>query len=61
MLVSGFLASYQPSGAPAGQANEMRVEVVYQTVGGSPIPARVNVDDNNLRINSVLDGCTVNP
>jgi hypothetical protein len=62
LLVSAFLASIQPPGVPADQAKEMHVEVEYQTVGGSPIPSRVNIDvTNSGTLNSVLDGCTVNP
>jgi len=62
LLVSGFLAYIQPPGVPLDQAKEMHVEVEYQTVAGSPIPARINIDiPSSITLNSVLDGCTVNP
>jgi len=62
LLVSGFLAYIQPPGVLVDQATEMHVEVEYQTVTGSLIPARINIDmPSGATLNSVLDDCTVNP
>jgi hypothetical protein len=62
LLVSGFRAHIQPPGVAREQATEMHVEIEYQTLGGSPIPARINADvANSGTFNFVLDGCTVNP
>jgi hypothetical protein len=62
LLVSAFKAHIQPAGVPPGQAQEMQVEIEYQTLGGFPIPAKINMDVvNSGTFNFVLDGCTVNP
>ncbi len=62
LLVNAFLAKIQPPGASPEQAQEMRAEVEYQTFGGYPIPAKLNIDvSNTATLNFVLDGCTVNP
>lgn len=60
LLVTSFVAHIMPAGATAEQANEMHVNIEYQTVDGFPIPAKLNLEELNHGIfNFVLDGCTV--
>lgn len=62
LLVNGFLAHIQPPSTPADQAEEMHVDIEYQTVSGFPIPAKINVDVvGQGKFNFAFDGCTVNP
>jgi hypothetical protein len=61
LLVNAFHAQIQPSGVQPGQAQEMNVEIEYQTVDGFPIPARISMQVVNVGdFRFVLDGCTVN-
>jgi hypothetical protein len=61
LLVSGFHAHVQPPGVQPDRAQEMNVEIDYQTLRGFPIPARINVDVvNSATFNFLLDGCSVN-
>jgi hypothetical protein len=60
LLVKGFQAHVQPAGVPPDQAEEMHVDIEYQTLDGFPIPARLTMDVTNTgKFNFVLDGCTV--
>jgi len=60
LLVKSFQAHVQPAGVPADHAQEMRVDIEYQTLEGFPIPARLNMETTNTgQFNFVLDGCTV--
>jgi len=60
LLVKSFQAHVQPAGVPADRAEEMRVDIEYQTLDGFPIPARLNMETTNTgQFNFVLDGCTV--
>lgn len=62
LLVSAFQAHIQPPGVAPDKATEMHVEIEYQTLDGSPIPAKINMDvANSGTFNFVFDGCTVNP
>lgn len=59
LLVDAFQAHIQPPGVPA---QEMRVEIEYQTLGGKLIPAQVKMNVASTKtFNFVLDGCAVNP
>jgi hypothetical protein len=59
-LVKSFQAHVQPAGVPPEQAQEMHVDIEYQTLGGIPIPSRLNMEMTNTgNFNFVLDGCTV--
>ena len=61
LLVNAFLAHIQPPGVPPDQAQEMHVEIEYQTLRGFLIPAKINMDVvKSGTFNFVLDGCTVN-
>lgn len=62
LLVSRFAARIGPENATAGQAQEMHVEIYYQTIGDFPIPSRLNMEVVGTGIfNFKLDGCRVNP
>jgi hypothetical protein len=62
LLVSAFQAHIQPPGAQSNQAQEIHVEIEYQTLKGSPIPSRINMEAlNSGTFNFAFDGCTVNP
>ena len=62
LLVSRFAARIGPENATAAQAQEMRVEIYYQTIGDFPIPSRLNMEVVGTGIfNFKLDGCRVNP
>jgi len=62
LLVNHFLAHIQPAGTPAEQAEEMRMAIEYQTVGGFPIPARLSMEVVNTgTFNFMLDSCVANP
>jgi hypothetical protein len=59
LLVKSFQAHVQPAGA-ADQAEDMHVDIEYQTLDGFFIPARLNVAiANSGTMNFVFDGCTV--
>ncbi len=61
LLVSAFHAHLQPPGVQPDRAQEMNVEIDYQTLRGFPIPARIKVDVvNSATFNFLLDGCSVN-
>jgi hypothetical protein len=60
LLVKSFQAHVQPAGVPPEQAQEMHVDIEYQTLEGFPIPSRLNMEMTNTgNFNFVLDGCTV--
>jgi hypothetical protein len=60
LLVNGFKAHILAAGAPTDKAQEMLVEIEYQTIQGFPIPAKLNMSVVNTgNFNFVLDGCTV--
>jgi hypothetical protein len=60
LLVKSFEAHVQPAGVPPDQAEEMHVEIEYQTLEGFPIPSRLNMEVANTgNFSFVLDGCTV--
>ena len=60
LLVKSFQAHVQPAGTPADQAEDMHVEIEYQTLDGFPIPSRLNMTvTNSGTFNFVLDGCSV--
>jgi hypothetical protein len=62
LLVSRFVARIGPAKISATDVQEMDVEIYYQTVGGFPIPSRLNVDVVGTgTFNLKLDGCRVNP
>lgn len=62
MLVDSFMAHIQAPGKTPEQAEEMRVQVGYQTVDGDPIPARLNLEVVGTGIfNFGFDGCKVIP
>ncbi len=61
LLVKSFQAHVQPAGSPADQAEDMHVDIEYQTLDGFPIPAKLNMEvANSGTFNFALDGCTVN-
>jgi len=61
LLVNAFHAQIQPLGVQTGHAQEMNVEIEYQTVRGFPIPARIGMEVVNVgNFNFLLDGCSVN-
>jgi len=61
LLVNAFLAHVLPAGAPASQTQEIRVGIEYQTIGGTPIPARLKMSVvHSGTFNFVFDGCNVN-
>jgi hypothetical protein len=60
LLVKSFQAHVQPAGSPASEAQDMRVDIEYQTLDGFPIPSKLNMDvANSGTFNFVFDGCTV--
>lgn len=60
LLVKSFQAHVQPAGVPAEQAQEMHVDIEYQTLDGFPIPSRLNMQVTNTgQFNFTLDDCTV--
>jgi hypothetical protein len=60
LLVKSFQAHVQPAGVPPEEAQEMRVDIEYQTLEGFPIPSHLQMDVANTgKFNFVLDGCTV--
>jgi hypothetical protein len=62
LLVNGFLAKIQAPSTPADQAEEMHVEIDYQTVTGFPLPSEINVEVvGQGKFNFALDGCVANP
>jgi len=47
---------------PEAKALKMHVEIVYRTLDGFPLPARLNMRVVGSGVlNFVLDSCTVNP
>jgi hypothetical protein len=61
LLISSFHAHIQPPGVQPDQAQEMNVEIDYQTLHGFPIPAKILVAIANTgTFNFTFDGCTVN-
>ena len=62
LLVSGFKAHILPSGASPDQAQEMKVDIDYETVDGLLIPGHLVMEVVGTGIfNFALDGCTTNP
>lgn len=62
LLVSRFLARIGPENATAAQAQEMHVEIYYQTIGDYLIPSRLNIEVVGTGVfNFKLDSCRVNP
>jgi hypothetical protein len=60
LLVKSFQAHVLPAGVPPEQAQEMHVDIEYQTLEGFPIPSRLNMEMTNTgNFNFTLDGCTV--
>jgi hypothetical protein len=60
LLVKSFRAHVQPADSAPDQAQDMHVDIEYQTLDGFPIPARLSVEIPNSRtMNFVFDGCTV--
>ena len=61
LLVKSFQAHVQPAGAAPDQAQDMHVDIAYQTLDGFPIPAHLNMQvANSGTFSFVFDGCTVN-
>ena len=59
LLVNEFQAHILPAGTPPEQAQDMQVSIVYQTLDGFPIPARLNMAVvNSGTLNFVMDGCS---
>jgi hypothetical protein len=62
LLVNGFLAKIQTPSTPADQAEEMHVEIDYQTVTGFPLPSNIDIEVvGQGKFNFALDGCVANP
>jgi hypothetical protein len=60
LLVKSFQAYVQPTGGQPDQAQQMHVDIEYQTLEGFPIPSRLNMEMTNTgKFNFVLDDCTV--
>ena len=60
LLVDHFRGSVQHTGASAGQQQELRAGVDYQTIGGFPIPARLELDvAGQGAFHVTLDECRV--
>jgi hypothetical protein len=58
LLVSGFRAHVVPAGTSADQAQDMDVDVDYQTINGFPIPDKLNMDVIGTgKFNFTFDGC----
>jgi hypothetical protein len=61
LLVNGFKARILAAGDPPEKAQEMLVEIEYQSIQGFPIPAKLNMSVVDTGIfNFVFDGCAVN-
>jgi len=62
LLVNGFQARIQSPSDPPDQAEQMHVEIDYQTVSGYPIPSRISMEVIGTgKSDFTLDGCKVNP
>ncbi|HXR40028.1 MAG TPA: hypothetical protein VN776_13080 [Terracidiphilus sp.] len=62
LLVNAFQARIQGPSDPPEQAEQMHVEVDYQTIAGFPIPSRISMEVvGQSKFDATLDGCTVNP
>jgi hypothetical protein len=62
LLVNGFQARIQAPSDPPDQAEQMRVDIDYQTVSGYPIPSKISMEVLGTgKSDFTLDGCTVNP
>lgn len=62
LLVNGFQARIQAPSDPPDQAEQMRVDIDYQTVGGYPIPSKISMEVVGTgKSDFMLDSCTVNP
>jgi hypothetical protein len=62
LLVNGFQARIQSPTDPPDQAEQMHVEIDYQTVSGYPIPSRISMEVIGTgKSDFTLDGCKVNP
>jgi hypothetical protein len=62
LLVNGFQARIQAPSDPPDQAEQMRVDIDYQTVSGYPIPSRISMEVIGTgKSDFTLDSCTVNP
>jgi len=62
LLVNAFLAHIQAASASAAEAEEMHVEIDYQTLGGFPVPSKIEMQISGQgKFNFALDGCKVNP
>jgi hypothetical protein len=60
LLVNGFEVNILPAGAAPEKAQKMHVEIEYQTVDGSPIPAKLSLHAlDSAIVDFTLDGCTV--
>ncbi len=58
LLVSGFRAHVLPAGTPPDQAENMNVDIDYQTINGFPIPDKLNMEVIGTgKFNFTLDGC----
>jgi hypothetical protein len=61
LLVNGFRAHILPAGTPSSQAQDMKIDVDYQTVSGLLIPDHLTMDIVGTGLfNYTFDGCTVN-
>jgi len=61
LLVNAFHAHIQAPGVQPDKAQEINVEIEYQSIHGFPIPARINMQVvNSGTFNFVLDACSVN-
>lgn len=62
LLVNGFQARIQAPSDPPDQAEQMRVDIDYQTVSGFPIPSKISMEVLGTgKSDFTLDSCTVNP
>jgi hypothetical protein len=62
LLVNEFQARIQAPSNPTDQAEQMHVEIDYQTVSGYPIPSKISMEVVGTgKSDFTLDGCTVNP
>ena len=61
LLVTAFDAHILPAGAPPEQAQEMKVGIDYQDVGGLTVPGHLNMDVAGTgTFDYGFDGCTTN-